>query len=100
VNEQGSTIRDAWDGTNLRFSFRRSVDRRVLCLWYEFHEIGSSIVFLDEPDSIVWKFNSSGKYSVKSLYVVVNDRGVRQIFSPLVWKIIAPPHSYLLVVSG
>jgi hypothetical protein len=48
VNEQGSTIRDAWDGTNLRFSFRRSVDRRVLCLWYEFHEIGSSIVFLDD----------------------------------------------------
>jgi hypothetical protein len=51
------------------------VDRRALNLWYELQEIASSIEFLDESDSIIWKFISSGKYSVKSFYAVVNDRG-------------------------
>jgi hypothetical protein len=90
VNEQGCTIKDAWDGANLRFTFRRTVDRRVLNLWYKLQEIASSIKFSEEPDSIVWKFNSNGRYSVKSLYAVVNDRGVRHIFSPVMWKIIVP----------
>jgi hypothetical protein len=36
-------------------------------LWYELQEIAGSITFKEEPDSIVWKFNSSGRYSVKSL---------------------------------
>jgi hypothetical protein len=71
------------------------VDRRALNLWYELQEIASSIEFLDESDSIIWKFISSGKYSVKSLYAVVNDRGVRQIFSLVVWKIIVPPRIHI-----
>jgi hypothetical protein len=97
VNEHGITIREAWDGVNLRFSFRRTVDSRVMNLWYEHQEIAGSIIFKEEPDSIVWKFNSSGRYSVKSLYAIVNDRGVRQIFSPVVWKIIAPPRIHIFL---
>jgi hypothetical protein len=30
VNEQGCTIREAWDDTNLKFTFRRTINRRVL----------------------------------------------------------------------
>jgi hypothetical protein len=30
VNEQGKTVEEAWDGSNLRFTFRRIVDRRVM----------------------------------------------------------------------
>jgi hypothetical protein len=71
------------------------VDRRVLNLWYELQEIASSIKFSEEPDSIVWKFNSNGRYSVKSLYAVVNNRGVGQIFSPVTWKIIVPPRIHV-----
>jgi hypothetical protein len=57
---------------------------------------------MEEPDSIVWKFNSNGRYSVKSLYAVVNDRGVRQIFSPVMWKIIVPLriHVFLWLVGN
>jgi hypothetical protein len=45
VNEHGSTIREAWDGTNLRFSFRRSVNKRVMCRWYELQEIAGGMSF-------------------------------------------------------
>jgi hypothetical protein len=53
------------------------VDSRVMNLWYELQEIVGSIIFKVEHDSIVWKFNSSGRYSVKFLYAIVNDRGVK-----------------------
>jgi hypothetical protein len=35
VNEQGKSVRDAWDDNILKFSFRRIVDRRVMDQWLE-----------------------------------------------------------------
>jgi hypothetical protein len=32
VNEQGCTVRDVWDGVNLKFTFRRTVDRESMDL--------------------------------------------------------------------
>jgi hypothetical protein len=46
-------------------------------LWYELVQITNDIQFTDESDVIIWQFNSSRRYSVQSLYAVVNDRGVR-----------------------
>jgi hypothetical protein len=54
--------------------------------WYELKQIASRVQFAEEEDSIIWKFNSSGKYFVQSLYAVINDRGIRQIFTPVMWK--------------
>jgi hypothetical protein len=86
----------------LKFTFRITVNRRVLNLWYELQEIARSIRYSEEPDAIIWKFNSSGKYSVQSLYVVINDRGVKQVFSPVMWKILIPPriHVFLWLLSN
>jgi hypothetical protein len=81
VNEQECTIKEAWDGVNLKFTFRRTVNVRVMNLWHELVQIASSISFNEEEDAIVWQYNSSGKYSVQSLYAIVNDRGMRQIFT-------------------
>jgi hypothetical protein len=55
VNEHGETINDAWDGHNMKFTFRRIVGR-----------------------------DSSGKYSVQPLYDVVNNCGVKQIYTHVV----------------
>jgi hypothetical protein len=41
--------------------------------WLELVQIDGNIIFIDEPDIIVWQFNSTGCNSVKSLYIVVND---------------------------
>jgi hypothetical protein len=73
------------------------VGGRVLAQWMEMQQIASSISFTDEPDTMIWHFNSSGRYSVQSLYGIVTDRGVRQIFTPVVWKITVPPRIHIFL---
>jgi hypothetical protein len=46
-------VRDAWDGDNLRFTFRRAIDRRLMEQWPELLKIARSIRFTDEKDAIV-----------------------------------------------
>jgi hypothetical protein len=38
-----------------------------------------------------------GKYSVQSLYAVINDRGIRQFSSPVMWKIPVPSRLYIFL---
>jgi hypothetical protein len=70
VNEQ-----EASDGEILIFNFRRTVDSRLFDQWMELCQIASSLQFSEEDDSIIWQFSSSSKYSVQSLYSVINNRG-------------------------
>jgi hypothetical protein len=72
VNAKGISLRDAWDRVNLRFTFTRTVDRRLMNMWLELKQI-VSLVELVEEDSIIWQYNSSGRYSVQSLYAIVNN---------------------------
>jgi hypothetical protein len=73
---------EAWDDENIKFTYRRIVNHRVMNQWYEVLRIASSISFKEEDDSIIWKFNSKGIYSIQSLYDVINDRGVRHVHTP------------------
>jgi hypothetical protein len=34
---------------------------------------------------------------VQSLYAVINDRGVRQLFSPIMSKLLVPPRSHVFL---
>jgi hypothetical protein len=54
VNEQGRTVDEAWDGVNLKFTFRRTVNRELMELWEEVKQIASSIQKKDEEDTIIW----------------------------------------------
>jgi hypothetical protein len=75
-DEQGVTIKEAWDGSNLRFTFRRIVDSRLMLQWGDFLRIAESIIPReDEEDAIIWQFESSGGFSVQSLCAIVNNRG-------------------------
>jgi hypothetical protein len=47
--------------------------------------------------TIIWQYNSSGKYSVQSLYAVVNDRGIKQVFTPVMWKVNVPPRLHIFL---
>jgi hypothetical protein len=95
VNEQCNTMSEAWDGVNLKFNFRRTVNHRVMDQWYEVLQIASSISFKEKDDYIIWKFNSKSIYSVQSLYGVINDRGVRHVHTPIMWKINVPPRLHI-----
>jgi hypothetical protein len=46
VNEQNKTIAELWDGKNLRCTFCRCVDKRLLLLWEELVNLASTIEFL------------------------------------------------------
>lgn len=72
IHEQSGTIAELWDGTNLKYTFRRGVDQRLMNMWLEIIQLASTIIFTDEEDSLIWKFNSSGTYSSQSLYKIIN----------------------------
>lgn len=89
--EKGNTVAEAWDGTDLKFTFRRTVSTNLMNMWYEVCAIAESISFTDDCDAIIWSFTSSGLYSVQSLYDVVNFRGIVPLHSPSIWGICIPP---------
>jgi hypothetical protein len=39
---------------------------KIMQQWYELKQIANSVSFVEEDDSIIWQYNSSGKYSVQS----------------------------------
>jgi len=60
-------------------------------LWWELCNLVESASLSEEEDHILWSFTSTGKYSVQSLYAVVNHRGVVLQFVSSVWNITIPP---------
>jgi hypothetical protein len=97
VNEKGISLRDAWDGVNLRFTFTKTVDRRLMNVWLELKQIVSLVELVEEEDSIIWQYNSSGRYSVQSLYAIVNDRGVKPVYTPMMWNISVPSRVHIFL---
>jgi hypothetical protein len=83
-------VYELWDGTNLKCTFRRTVEAAMARKWDEILQLASTIVFHNTPDEIVWTFNSNGVYSSQNLYKVVNIRGVKPIHTPAVWSLKIP----------
>ena len=69
-----------WDGCNLKYTFRRCVNDRLMNLWLELVQLASTISFAKEEDSLIWQFNSNGVYSSQSLYKIINFRGVIPLY--------------------
>jgi hypothetical protein len=61
------------------------VDRNIMQQWDELKQIASSVSFVEENDSIIWQC----KYSVQSLYAVINARGVKQVFILVMWNLMS-----------
>jgi hypothetical protein len=86
-----------WDGVNLKFTFRMTVNREMMEQWNELVQIADSIRLSDEEDAIIWQFSSKGRYTVQSLYAIVNDMGVRHVYTPVMWKIKVPPRMHVFL---
>jgi len=92
INEQhGKTIAEVWDGETLKLSFRRAVSENLMQMWFELLEIVEEVVLLEDEDQIIWSYSSNGKYSVQSLYVVINHKGITPVYVHNVWKLQIPP---------
>jgi hypothetical protein len=60
-------------------------------MWFELLGIEEEVNLVEEEDQIVWSFCSNGKFSVQSLYAIINHRGVKPVFVQSVWKLKIPP---------
>jgi hypothetical protein len=54
-------------------SFRRNVLERLMNMRYDLIAIMEDVSLVEEEDHLLWSFNSSGKYSVQSLYDVITQ---------------------------
>jgi hypothetical protein len=72
-----------------------------MVLWYEVMQIAQTIRISGEEDNLLWKLESNGSYSVKSLYVVVNFRGILHVYVHKVWDIKVPPkiHFFMWLIA-
>jgi hypothetical protein len=101
VNKKCMIIVELWDEAELRCTFRRCLDHRLMRLWDELISIAETIVFSGEEDELVWQFHSSGVYSLQSMYVVLNYSGVTPVFTFAVWNLRVLPriHFFLWLMS-
>ena len=90
-NQQTMTIADLWDGDELKCMFRRTFTESLMIQWQELLSVVRSISLSEEDDQLLWKYESKGVYSSKSLYAIVNFRGIQPIYLPAVWDIKIPP---------
>jgi hypothetical protein len=76
VNEQTCTIADLWDGEHCNVTFRMCFDHRLMLQWYKIIHIAETLQLVEENDALIWMWEPNGIYSVRSMYVVINFRGI------------------------
>jgi hypothetical protein len=69
--------------------------------WFEIVQIAQTLSLNNEQDTLVWKFEANGLFSVKSMYAVINFCGVLPISVHSVRKIKVPPkiHFFLWLIA-
>jgi hypothetical protein len=58
----------------------KKISKKFMIQQLEILEIPRGINYSDCPDQLIWKYESSGLYSSKSLYAIVNFRGVQPVY--------------------
>ena len=79
-HQQGVTVADAWDGINIKLSFRRVFSDAMMENWYCLEQIIKNCVLTEEEDSLIWQYESKGVYSTSSLHNIINFRGVQPVY--------------------
>jgi hypothetical protein len=75
-NEQNKTISEVWVDGQIKLSFRRCFNQKLVSLWEELVAIVQGLILSDGEDQMVWKISDSGADSSQSLYAVLNFRGI------------------------
>jgi hypothetical protein len=66
-------------------------------MWLELTQIVSMVEFIDDEDNIIWLYESSGKFSIQSLYAIVNNREGMPIYTSVMWNISVPSRVYIFL---
>lgn len=95
--QQNCTVQQVWDGRILKLTFRRCVNVAFLDQWNALISVVQNAQPSDKPDEPVWTLDSSGKYTTKSFYKLINWGGIATPIWDKFWKI-KVPHRYLVFV--
>jgi hypothetical protein len=60
--------------------------------WYDSIQIPQNLLLDDEDDALIWMWEPNRVYSVKSIYAVVNFRGMVHVNIYFVWSLKVPPN--------
>jgi hypothetical protein len=90
-NQQTQTVSDIWDGQQISCTFRRTFCEEIMVQWQELLVIVNTVNFSEDEDQLIWQYETNGVYSSRSMYSLVNFRGVQPVFLPPVWKLKIPP---------
>jgi hypothetical protein len=86
----GKSIAEVWNEQEVKLTFR-TFSQTMWERWLELVEVVSSMRYTSDGDALIWAYESRGEYTIKSLYAVINFRGVQPVFVPAVWEIVVPP---------
>jgi hypothetical protein len=65
--------------------------------WYEIIQIAQTLHLDDEDDALIWMWEANGIYSVKSMYAIINFRGVLPVNIHSTWNLKVPPKIHLFM---
>jgi hypothetical protein len=89
VNEQNKTTVELWDRESLKVTW--CFDHNLMLQWFEILQTAQSIQLTTNSDALIWMWEARGVYTVKSMYGVVNFRGIRTIDIHCVRELKIPP---------
>jgi hypothetical protein len=85
VRRKQDSVAQVISSSPLNISFRRNLVGANLTNWYRIVASLQNINLLEEKDVFVWSLNASGSFTVKSIYAVLINNGVR--VSQDLWQI-------------
>jgi hypothetical protein len=65
--------------------------------WCEILQIAQSLSLTTENDTLLWKFDPNGMLNVKSMYAVINFRGIIHVHVHSTWKLKIPPNIHFFL---
>jgi hypothetical protein len=90
-NEQGKTIKQVWDDSQLKLAFRRNFSLSLVQKWYEFEEISSSITYTSDTDIPIWQFENGRKLHFIFLLSLIMEE------LPLFWQLHVSPRLHIFL---
>jgi hypothetical protein len=88
VRRKQDSVAQVISSSPLNISFRRNLVGAILTNWYRIVASLQNINLLEEKDVFVWSLNVYGSFTVKSMYAVLINNGVR--VSQDLWQIKIP----------
>jgi hypothetical protein len=89
-NEPMATVDQVLVHVQVHLSFCRCFSAHMMGRWGELCSLLLSISLSAEMDNLVWVFETSGVYSVRSFYRIISDMGISVPHLATIWKIRFP----------